>query len=143
MIDPTKIYNDLISYLENLSEEELNIIVFDQWTVKDIVSHLIGWNEEASKVLPEVWISGETPWFMNIDNYDSFNQSFVDKYKPYSGKEILKMFKESEDMFNTVVKEIGEDRLRAHGKKYDWVFDEGEDNHYLEHFKQIKEAVES
>lgn len=50
-----EISKELIRYLTNLSVDEWNLKVSDEWTIKDIISHLINWNLEASKVLPDVW----------------------------------------------------------------------------------------
>jgi len=142
MVNTADIYEELVSYLDNLSEQEWALIVFDSWTVKDIISHLIGWIEMASQEVPRIWMTDETPWFMKTDDYGDFNQKHVSQLRDRSGKEILRRFKESENAFDLAIQSIGTDKLRKQGSKYAWVFDEGEDNHYLEHFKQIKMAVE-
>ncbi len=137
-----EISNELISYLTNLSIDEWKLKVSDEWSVKDIVSHLIGWNVEASKVLPTVWKTKETPWFLNTDDYEKFNRTYVEAHRQDSPQKVLRDFIESEEKFNQVIQEIGEGNLRKHIDKYDWVFDEGEDSHYLEHLSQIKAAVQ-
>ena len=142
MVNTDKINRELFQFFLSLTEKERELPVDDNWTVKDVVSHLIGWNVEASRELPKSWKTGEDPWFMNTNEYEEFNQRFVDEIRNLSGKEVLQKFIESEKQFNNVIKKIGEDNLRKNIKKYSWVFDEGDDNHYLEHFNQIKRVVE-
>ncbi|AKM83519.1 hypothetical protein A2422_01460 [Candidatus Woesebacteria bacterium RIFOXYC1_FULL_31_51] len=137
-----EISNELISYLTNLSIDQWNLKVSDEWTVKDIISHLIGWNIEASKVLPAVWKTKETPWFLNTDDYEKFNRTYVEAHRQDFPQKVLREFIGSEEIFSKVIQEIGEDNLRKQIDKYYWVFDEGEDSHYLEHLNQIKTVVE-
>ncbi len=141
LIKYEEISNELISYLKKLSIDQWNLKVSEEWTVKDIVSHLIGWNIEAGKELPIVWKSGKTPWFLNTDDYEEFNRKYVEVHRTDSSDKVLRDFIESEEKFNKEIQKIGENNLRNQIDKYYWVFDEGNDNHYLEHLNQIKAAV--
>lgn len=65
----------------------------------------------------------------------------MEAHRQDSPEKVFQDFIDSEEKFNRVIQEIGEDNLREQLTKYDWVFDEGEDSHYLEHLNQIKRAV--
>lgn len=138
-----ELFKNLLNYLETLDNNQWNLKVTNEWTVKDVVSHLIGWNIEASKELPKVWELNTTPWFLNTDSYDDFNRKYVELHKQDPPERVLHEFIESEQKFNQSIQKIGENKLRGKIDKYYWVFDEGEDSHYMEHLRQIKAVVET
>ena len=67
---------DVIPNLKNLSESDWYLKATDKWLVKDIVSHLIGWEREVSNCFLDSWENGVEPWFMKIDDYSEINQKF-------------------------------------------------------------------
>ena len=116
-------------------------MITEIWNVKDIVNHLINWNFEAGKELKRCWGTKMTPWFLNTSEYESFNQKFTLKHRFDSPTVILHNFVDSEKYFNQVVDNIEENNIRKYIDQYYWVFDEGDNNHYLEHLVQIKKAL--
>ncbi|MFH1500925.1 MAG: DinB family protein [archaeon] len=127
---------ELMQLLKNLKEDEWNDKV-GNWTIKDIICHLVGWEEEAAKSLKEEWRTKKKPWFLKDDNFDEFNKKSIKKYKNLKPAELVKVFKKFQKQLDELIEEIGEDNLRDNMEMYSWVFDE-EDNHYLHHLNQIK-----
>lgn len=141
-IDTNKLTIDFINFLENLKEEDWKVKVTNEWDVKDMIIHLIGWEREATKELPKAWKTHTNPWFMrNTDNFKEFNAKNVKEFKTYTPKQLLAEWKKWQQALNDEIGKIGEDKLRIEYDFFEWVFDESEGNHYLEHFNQIKEAL--
>ena len=139
MDDPQNIIG-FMDFLASLAESQWQTKVSADWTVKDVIAHLIGWAYEVAGVLPTVWETGEEPWFCKTCDYDEFNDGNVRRYKGLSPKETLAEYIRWEEMVKTQIERIGESRLRESGK-YSWLFDEGPNAHWTNHFRQIKRAI--
>lgn len=130
------IFERFVKYLEGLKDEDWNVKVNSKWTVKDVVSHLIGWEEECANVLVNSLKTGKKPWFLKDQDYSEFNKKNVERYKNYTPKKLLEKWKHLTKITENVIKNVGgEDRLL---KEKDWLFD---DSHYIEHWEQIKKAL--
>lgn len=127
--------------LESLNDKEWNIKVDERWTIKDIVAHLVGWEEEVNKQIPEVWKTKKEPWFVKADSYDDFNKASIKKFSKLPPKKLLTKWYKIQNHLLLEIKKIGEDKLKAEPRLFHWVFDEGADSHYFEHYKQIKTAL--
>jgi len=130
------VFERFIKYLERLSDRDWNIKVNDKWTVKDVVSHLVWWEEECAKVLIDSLKTDERPWFLEDQDYSEFNRQNVEKYKNYSPKNLLDKYKHFAKVTEKVIRDAGgEENLL---KEKEWLFD---DSHYIEHWEQIKKAL--
>ncbi len=130
------VFESFIEYLEKLEDKDWRVMVNSKWTVKDAVSHLVGWEDECAKVLKQSLKTEKKPWFLEDENYDEFNRKNIEKYKSYTPKELLEKWKHLAKVTEEVIKNAGgEERLL---KEKEWLFD---DSHYLEHWEQIKRAL--
>lgn len=127
--------------LESLNEDDWKIKVNSDWTIKDVISHLVGWEREAVKALEEEWKTKEKPLFLLTEDFNEFNKKNVEHYKRYNSRELLDEWKKLQNILDEKINEIGEENLRKEPELYDWVFDEGEENHYKEHYEQIKKVL--
>lgn len=132
---------EFLKLLENLTPDQWNIKVNKNWTIKDCVAHLVGWEKECVGELKKYWKTKNKPWFLKTDDFSKFNSKSINKYKNYQPKKIITEWKKWQKIFEEVIEIIGEDRIRKDKELSDWVFDEYNDNHYLEHLKQIKKAL--
>jgi hypothetical protein len=132
---------DIVAFCKNLKPQDWNVQVTKNWTVKDIVSHLVGWEKEVARELPRVWESGQQPWFMSTENYEGFNGETYEYYKDYSPEELISEFQKWENYLDVSIKNIGEENLRKH-PHMDWVFDEGDEPHFEHHIDQIRKALD-
>lgn len=128
-------------FLASLTESQWQTKVNDDWTVKDVIAHLVGWAYEVAGVLPTVWETGEEPWFCKTDDYDEFNDGNVKRCKDMSPEEVLAEYSRSEEVVQREIDKIGESRLREQPGKCRWVFDEGPNSHWINHLRQIKKAL--
>jgi hypothetical protein len=129
----------LIKFLNNLSEDKWAIKVNPRWTVKDVVAHLIGWAEEATKVIPVAMKSDEDPWFMNLKNYDEFNNKSVLKYGKLRPKELLNKIQKVDNALSKVIEKYGVENLK-HRPGFKWMFEENEESHSIHHLRQIRKV---
>jgi hypothetical protein len=132
--------NEPIKFLKNLSPNKWATKVNDHWTIKDVVAHLIGWDEEAVRVIPEVLVSDKDPWFLNVGNYDEFNKKSVLKYEKLRPNELLNKLQEVENILNKVIEKYGAENLK-HRSGFKWMFEENEESHSMHHLRQIKKAL--
>lgn len=131
---------DTISFFKNLKSDDWDKPVTRLWKVKDVLSHLVGWEREVAEKLPIAWENGEDPWFMDTDNYDDFNAQIYEEYKDFSPSQLLAELKEWQDVLNEEIDKIGEDEVRQSNYS-EWVFDEGREPHSEHHIKQIRFAL--
>lgn len=140
-MEKEKITQDFFKLLENLNEGDWNIKVNNGWTIKEVISHLVGWEKEAVKVLDEEWKTKKKPWFLETEDFANFNKQSIENYRDYSPKKLMDKWKKWQRLLDEKIDEIGEKNLRKESELFEWVFDEGEDNHYLVHYKQIQQAL--
>lgn len=129
-----------IEYLRNLNPEDWNVKATDKWTVKDVVAHLVGWEKEVANTLEVSRKTGEPAWFMKQENWDKFNKQNTEFYKDYSLEKLLNEWEMWQKKLEVKIKELGEQELRD-DKDVEYLFDEGDDNHYEHHWKQIRKAL--
>jgi hypothetical protein len=134
------ITKEFFELLENLQPEELDKKIGKR-TIKEVIAHLVGWEKEAFERLDETWRTKEKPWFLKTDNFDEFNEKSIENYKNFTPEQLLNEWKKWQKKLDDKIEEIGEDKLREDMELFDWVFDEGDENHYLEHLNQIKKVL--
>ncbi len=132
--------NEFIDYLQELNEERWQVKIDDTKTVKNVIAHLVGWERECAKTLPKVWDKKIMPWFMKTDDYNEFNQKNMYEFRELSADELLREWQKWQKVFNNEINKIGIGKIRK-AKGFEWVLDEGNDSHYLEHFREIKESI--
>ncbi|NQS90058.1 ClbS/DfsB family four-helix bundle protein [Patescibacteria group bacterium] len=128
---------NILTFFKNLKESDWDMLVTKKWRVKDVLSHLVGWEREVAQELVKVFATGNGPWFMLTDNYAEFNQKIYQEFKNYSPETLLSELEKWQDELEKSIQEIGEDKIRRQPHT-DWVFDEGDEPHFEHHIKQIK-----
>ncbi len=142
---------DLIPYLKSISESDWYLRATDEWLVKDMVSHLIGWEREVSKNFMTAWEKGIEPWFMKVDDYTEFNQKIYAEFKDWTPSALLDEFEKWTKDLDEQIEKVGKENLEKRRKEFDWVLDDGENedentdtgSHFGHHLDQIKRAVEN
>lgn len=133
---------DFVSYLKILKPEDWNKQVTSQWTVKDVVAHMIGWEKADPDIIRKTWETKEKPWWLKADNYDEFNQKSVEFYKDYTPEQLIAEWERWQQHVEQEIKKIGEDKLRSRPDLFGWLFEVGERSHYQHHLNQINKVVE-
>lgn len=133
---------DTITFFRALKESDWKVPVTKKWQVKDVLSHLIGWERECAKELEKVFETEREPWFMSMDNYDKFNDRIYREFENYSPKVLISELEKWQEILEDNIQKFGEDkiRLRPH---MSWVFDEGDKSHFERHINQVKDALKN
>lgn len=80
--------------LENLFPEDfVTFRVLGTWKIKDVISHLSGWNIEFKKSIDKL-LNNEELWFFK-ESEDYFNKIQVMKRKSYTVKRVLEEWEET------------------------------------------------
>ncbi len=131
---------DIITFFRNLNESDWDVLVTKKWRVKDVLSHLLGWEREIVQELVKVFEIGSEPWFMLTDDYNEFNEKIYQEFKNYSPDVLLSELEKWQNELEKSIQAIGEDKIKQR-PHMDWVFDEGDEPHFEHHIKQINEAL--
>jgi len=130
---------DTIFFFKNLKDSDWKVFATKKWRVKDVLSHLAGWEREVSQELVEVFKTGNEPWFMLTNDYTKFNEKIYQEFKNYSPKALLSELEKWQKKLEKNIQKIGERKIREH--RWNWVFDEGDNSHFKHHIKQVKKAL--
>jgi hypothetical protein len=131
---------EIIEFCQKLDRSDWAKMATKSQTVKDIFAHLVGWQREVVLELRKTWNSKKQPWFGLTSDYDDFNARIRNEFNATKPEDLITEFKRWDLALDQEINEIGENQLRAKPEA-DWVMDEGEDSHFLNHFLQIKKAV--
>jgi hypothetical protein len=109
-------YQDFTALILFLSDEQfLSPMAKDEWAPRDVVAHLVGWNDlmiEASRSI----LAGRAPDYYadNPNDYHNINLGFTSKFTSRSKKELLADLRASLGRFEVFVLALAEDDLTAH-----------------------------
>lgn len=130
--------NKFIELLKNLKSEDWNKKVNDSWTVKDVIAHMVGWEEECVNQLPVIWNTKQTPWFLDETKDDAFNKHSLEKFKQFSPEQLITEWEKWLEKGKETVSGIGEENMKNNPKLFGWWFD---DSHNKSHYDQVRKAV--
>lgn len=88
---------NILAEVLKLSEPEQNQVFLGIWSVKDLLAHLIGWDEANLHAIKSV-LNGQLSSFYEHHDRDwqTYNAILVQKYKKGSFKELLAATKDSQ-----------------------------------------------
>ena len=116
--------DDFIALLKTLSPEEWQKPVDESWKVKDIIAHMVGWEEECAKLLLEIWKTKTPPWFaISLEGDDPFNKKSVDKFGRFSNEQLISEWEKWIERGKEEVEKIGEENMRANPDLFGWWFE--------------------
>src|SRR5262245_39838862 len=79
---------ELLEAVEGLSRRELTELhICDDWTIKDILAHVIGWDQHVQAILP-LMLQNRTNEIAGIET-DDFNRKSVVAWRDKSWPEVL------------------------------------------------------
>ncbi|MFH1473205.1 MAG: ClbS/DfsB family four-helix bundle protein [bacterium] len=131
---------DTITFFKNLKESDWIIPVTEKLSVKDVFSHLVGWEREVAQELVKTFETGNEPWFMSVDNFDEFNEKIYQEFKNTPPPELLLEMNRWQKKLENAILKIGEDKIRQRSH-VDWVFDDGDEPHFEHHKKQVENVL--
>ncbi len=130
-----------VDYLKTLRPDDWYKMVTDKWTVKDVVAHMVGWEKEDVKVIPETWQTKQVPWFCKTDDYEEFNNKNIELYKDYTPEQLIAEWEKYQGLVDKEIAKIGLENLKKYPKVFGWLLEEGDGSHYELHYQEIKETV--
>ncbi|MFH0852521.1 MAG: hypothetical protein V1845_02880 [bacterium] len=133
---------DTITFFKTLKESDWKVSVTKKWQVKDVLSHLVGWERECANELEKVFETGKEPWFMSTDNYDKFNDRIYREFENYSPVALISELEKWQVILEDNIQKFGENKIRQR-PHMSWVFDEGDEPHFEHHINQVKDALKN
>ena len=127
--------------IDGLSDERMTNVWYGEWSVRDILAHIVGWHREEAGML-ERMPSGERPWPEGsghpYNEGDAWNARFVEKWHTASPATILEELKDSKDEYVAAARLLPEERFRE-GRTAYRLLQEGSIDHYRDHAAQIRD----
>lgn len=127
--------------IDGLSDEQMTNVWYGEWSVRDILAHIVGWHREEVAML-ERMASGERPWAEGsghpYNEGDAWNARFVEKWHTASPATILEELKASEGAYIAAARLLPEERFRE-GRTTHRLLQEGGIDHYRDHAAQIRD----
>ena len=89
---------NILTEASKLSETEQNQVFLGIWSVKDLLAHLIGWDETNLDAVKSV-LEGQLPAFYEYRDHDwqTYNAMLVKKHKKDSFHELLAEVRDSQE----------------------------------------------
>lgn len=141
---------NFISYLKTLNPEDWGVKVNKNWTVKDVVAHMVGWERGDLEEIRKIWETKTPPWWKTNPNYDEFNAKWVEFYKNYTPQKLIAEWEMWQKKVSEEVSRIGYSNIKSRPDLFDWLIEDedgknytlDEDgSHYAHHLKQIRKAL--
>ncbi len=127
--------------IDGLSDEQMTNVWYGEWSVRDILAHIVGWHRLEVAML-ELMASGERPWPEGsghpYNDGDAWNARFVEKWHTASPATILEELKASEGAYVAAARLLPEERFRE-GRTTYRLLQEGGIDHYRDHAAQIRD----
>ncbi len=111
-------------------------IIGDQWSVKDIVAHLTGWDHEATE---RFWRFLAGPTEDITYNVDEFNARSVAARQHFSYNQAIKEWSSVHKGLEEAIAAVQPEDLEHEGRFVEWL--QAISRHYEEHTAQLKSMV--
>lgn len=108
-------YMDLVN---KFPVEDREKVLFDKWSLKDVLAHVIGWNDLNTEHVIDVAQGTEPEWVADVDKY---NDQQVNKRKSFSWEKVYDEFVQSGERLADTFQELpGEiwDKKCGYEKRY-------------------------
>jgi hypothetical protein len=89
---------NILAEASKLSKRQWDQVFLGSWSIKDLLAHLIGWDDTNLEAIQNV-LAGKLPAFYEYRDPDwrTYNAMLVKKHKVNSSKEILTKAKDSQE----------------------------------------------
>jgi hypothetical protein len=137
---------NILDAVAALSPHQQDQVFLGEWSVKELLAHLIGWDYTYIAALEEL-LAGEVPSFYSAHDADwaSYNRNIVDQYKKDNWVELLGTVEESHRKLSSFLQTIPDEEFdRDRGVRYQGTLVtitrllKAEARDELEHYDQIR-----
>ena len=132
-------YNNFQESIKDLPRDKFDVIFYDQWSVKDIVAHILGWEREMTEALRRI-ARGERPTPEGVDysNADAWNAKFAARMRGQLPTTVLAEWGQVHGGFMKALGAVPDDRF-GEGKSVNRIGEATGYGHYQEHAPAIAE----
>ncbi len=127
---------DFINYLKSLKSTDWELKATEEWTVKDMVAHLVGWEKANAEAASAALETNKDPVWLEVEDEDSFNAESVKFYKAYSSRQLLEEWENWQVKLNEITEKISQKNYQI---LFNWLAESK--NHKEHHFQQIKKLI--
>ena len=136
--DLEKSFADLQGAIDGLTHEQLIRPFEDEWSVRDMLGHIIGWHNEMDDALERI-ARGERPVPEDVDYNDSdaWNARFVETWRNASPEAVVAELAASKSLFVEAARLVPDEKFQEGRSAYRIITGTGT-NHYAEHAPMIR-----
>ncbi len=131
--DLEKSFADLQGAIDGLTHEQLVRTLEGEWSVRDMLGHIIGWHNEMDDALERI-ARGERPVPEGVDYNDSdaWNARFVETWRNTSPEAVVAELAASKVLFVEAARLVPDEKFEEGRSAYRIITETGT-NHYAEH----------
>lgn len=109
IIQFTQLRDDLVGYIQNIPLTKAEEIIFDKWSLKNIIAHLIGWDQHFIEELnhlvnhqveKSIWVTIQNQNAHSIAKYCGSWDEVVNTYKTISQNLINNLLSLNQNLWN-------------------------------------------
>ena len=136
-------YQEFKDAVQGLSEEQMTKPFLDNWSLREVAGHIIGWNEQMTTGF-ERMARGErpTPEGVNWGDTQSWNDRFAAEVKGRNATELVNDLESRVEALVTAIQALPDDRF-GEGKTANRMAAGAAYDHFREHAQEIRQAREA
>jgi hypothetical protein len=137
-------YQNLKQAIDGLDREQMERVWFGEWSVKDILAHVLGWEREMAAALGRI-ARGERPTPEGVDysNSDEWNAKFSLALRPQLPTTVVAEWQQTHMNYVRAAQAVPDDRFGVSDdgrpKTVNRLLETSGYGHYKEHAAQIRE----
>lgn len=132
-------YQELREAVEGLKDDQLTRAWYGDWSVRDIVAHVLGWEREMTAALRRI-VAGErpTPEGADYSDFNTWNARFAAEMQQISPGTVLAMWRQVHGSYIRAARAVPDDRY-GEAKTVNKLLEASGHGHYREHIDPIRE----
>jgi len=136
--DLEKSFAELQGAIDGLTHEQLVTTFEGEWSVRDMLGHIVGWHHEMDDALERIG-RGERPVPEGVDYSDSdaWNARFAETWRNASPEAVVAELTVSKNLFVEAARQVPDEKFEEGRAAYRIVTTTGT-NHYAEHAPLIR-----
>ena len=136
--DLERSFADLEGAIDGLTHEQLTQTIEDEWSVRDMLGHIIGWHHEMDDALERI-ARGERPVPEGVDYSDSdaWNARFVETWRNASPEAVVAELVASKTLFVEAARLVPDEKYEE-GRSAHRIVTGTATGHYAEHAPVIR-----
>ncbi|MCH7810465.1 MAG: ClbS/DfsB family four-helix bundle protein [Chloroflexi bacterium] len=136
--DLEKSFADLQGAIDGLTHEQLVTAFEGEWSVRDMLGHIVGWHHEMDDALERI-ARGERPVPEGVDysDGDAWNARFVETWRNASPEAVVAELAASKALFVEAARQVPDEKFEEGRSAYRIITTTGT-SHYAEHAPVIR-----